>query len=130
MVSSIYFPYFTNIVQLLCSLCGWLHLNCSTIAHFQFTLQCSQNLQVNANCSFLIHFFTVFWEPGLDLDSFVCEHWSIIWKWPIGTGFNGAETNCGIGDGLGILLMNSNCFAIHFKQHIKFTSVQIWIKSM
>ena len=28
---SIGFPYFTNVVQLLCSLSGWLHLNCSSI---------------------------------------------------------------------------------------------------
>ena len=60
------FSYFTCIVQLLCSLSGWLHLNCSAI----------------------------------------------------GTGFNGAETNCGIAHGLGILLMNSNCFAIHLQRHI------------
>ena len=44
-------------VQLLCSLSGWLHLNCTSV----------------------------------------------------GTGFNGAETNCGIAHNLGILLMNSNC---------------------
>ena len=31
MVLSIGFPYFTNIVQLLCSLSGWLHLNCSSV---------------------------------------------------------------------------------------------------
>ena len=49
-----------NVVQLLCSLSGWLHLNCSSI----------------------------------------------------GTGFNAAETNCRIACNLGILLMNSNCFAI------------------
>ena len=30
------------------------------------------------------------------------------------TGFNGAETNCRIAHNLGILLMNSNCFAIFF----------------
>ena len=48
-------PYFTNVVQLLCSLSGWLHLNCSLI----------------------------------------------------GTGFNGAETNCRIARNLGILLINS-----------------------
>ena len=24
------FPYFTNVVQLLCSFSGWLHLNCSS----------------------------------------------------------------------------------------------------
>ena len=30
----------------------------------------------------------------------------------VGTGFNGAETNCRIAHNLGILLMNSNCFAI------------------
>ena len=34
-----------------------------------------------------------------------------------GTEFNGAETNCTIASNLGILLMNSNCFAIYFKQH-------------
>ena len=28
---SIGFPYFTNVVQLLCSLSGWLHLSCSSI---------------------------------------------------------------------------------------------------
>ena len=65
-VSWIYFPYFTNVVQLLCSLSGWLHLNCSTI----------------------------------------------------GTGFNGAETNYGIAHGLGILLINSNCFSTHFQRHM------------
>ena len=61
-VLSIGFPYFTNVVQLLCSFSGWLHLNCSSI----------------------------------------------------GTGFNGAETNCRIAHNLGIVLMNSNCFAIFF----------------
>ena len=30
------------------------------------------------------------------------------------TGFNGAESNCRIAHNLGILLMNSNCFAILF----------------
>ena len=25
------FPYFTNVDQLLCSLSGWLHLNCSSV---------------------------------------------------------------------------------------------------
>ena len=60
MVLSVSVPYFTNVVQLLCSLNGWLHLNCSSI----------------------------------------------------GTGFNGAETNYRIVHNLGILLMNSNCFAI------------------
>ena len=54
--------FFTNVVQLLCSLSGWLHLNCSSI----------------------------------------------------GTGFNGAETNCRIAHNLGVLLTNSNCFAIFF----------------
>ena len=49
-------------VQLLCSLSGWLHLNCSSI----------------------------------------------------GTGFNGAETNCRIEHSLGILLMNSNRFVTYF----------------
>ena len=29
-------------------------------------------------------------------------------------GFNGAETNCTIAHNLGILQMNSNCFAISF----------------
>ena len=49
-----------NVVQLLCSLSGWLHLNCFSI----------------------------------------------------GTRFIGAETNYRIAHNLGILLMNSNCFAI------------------
>ena len=62
------------VVQLLCSLRGWLHLNCSSI----------------------------------------------------GTGFNGAETNCRIVLNLGILLMNSNCFAI-FLSSILVMSVQISI---
>ena len=30
-ILSVGFPYFTNVVQLLCSLSGWLHLNCSLI---------------------------------------------------------------------------------------------------
>ena len=30
-VLSVGFPYSTNVVQLLCSLSGWLHLNCSSI---------------------------------------------------------------------------------------------------
>ena len=68
------FPYFTNVVQLLCLLSGWLHLHCSSI----------------------------------------------------GTGFNGAETNCRIAHNLGILLMNSNCFAISFSGIIVM-SVQISI---
>ena len=59
-VLSVVFPYFTNVVQLLYSLSGWLHLSCSSV----------------------------------------------------GRGFNGAETNCRIAHNLGILLMNSNCFAI------------------
>ena len=71
---SISFPYFTNVVQLLCSLSGWLHLSCSSI----------------------------------------------------GTGFDGAETNCRIAHNLGILLMNSNCFAIFFSGIIAM-SVQISI---
>ena len=41
-------------------------------------------------------------------------------------GFNGAETNCRIAHNLGILLMNSNCFAI-FVSSILVTSVQISI---
>ena len=40
------------------------------------------------------------------------------------TGFNGAETNCRIVHNLGILLMNSNCFAIIFSS-IQVMSVQI-----
>ena len=31
MVMMICFPYLTNVVQLLCLLSGWLHLNCSSI---------------------------------------------------------------------------------------------------
>ena len=73
-VLSIGFPYFTNVVQLLCSLSGWLHLNCSSI----------------------------------------------------GTGFNGAETNCRIAHNLGILLMNSNCFAIYFQQHSSYVCSDIY----
>ena len=65
-ILSVGFPYFTNVVQLLCSLSGWLHLNC----------------------------------------------------YSIGTGFNGAETNCRIAYNLGILLMNSNCFAIIFSSSL------------
>ena len=71
---SVGFHYFTNFVQLQCSLSGWLHLNCSSI----------------------------------------------------GTGFNGAETNCRIAHNLGILLMNSNCFAICFSGIITM-SIQISI---
>ena len=41
-------------------------------------------------------------------------------------GFNGAETNCRIAHHLGILLMNSNCFAIFFSGIIAM-SVQISI---
>ena len=36
-----------------------------------------------------------------------------------------SETNCGSAHGLGILLMNSNCFAIHFQRHIFFMSVRV-----
>ena len=68
------FPYFTNVVQLLCSLSGWLHLSC----------------------------------------------------YSIGTGFNGAETSCRIEHILGILLMNSNYFAIFFSG-VLVMSVQISI---
>ena len=64
-VLSVGFPYFANVVQLLCSLSGWLHPNCSSIC----------------------------------------------------TGFNGAEINCRIARNLGILLMNSICFAIYSQQH-------------
>ena len=67
------FPHFTDIVQLLCSLSGWLHLNCSSI----------------------------------------------------GTGFNGAETNCRIAHNLGILLINSNCFAIYFQQHSSYACSEL-----
>ena len=74
-VLSVGIPYITNVVQLLCSLSGWLQLNCSSI----------------------------------------------------GTGFNGAETNCRIAHNLGILLMNSNCFAIFFSG-ILVMSVQISIQ--
>ena len=73
---SIGFHYFTNVVQLLCSLSGWLHLNCSLI----------------------------------------------------GTEFNGAETNCRISHNLGILLMNSNCFAIFFSGIIAMSvQISIWL---
>ena len=41
-------------------------------------------------------------------------------------GFDGAETNCRIAHNLGILLMNSNCFAIFFSGIIAM-SVQISI---
>ena len=34
-----------------------------------------------------------------------------------GATHNGAETNCRIARTLGILQMNSNCFAIYFQQH-------------
>ena len=67
-VLSIGSPYFTNVVQLLCSLSGWLHLNCSSI----------------------------------------------------GTGFNGAETSFRNAHNLGILMMNSNCFAIFFQQQYSY----------
>ena len=75
MVLFVGFPYFTNVVQLLCSLSGWLHMNCSSI----------------------------------------------------GTGFSGAETNFRIAHNLGILLMNSNCFAFFcfFFCSILVMSVQI-----
>ena len=59
---SIGFPYFTNVVQLLCSLSGWLHLNCS----------------------------------------------------------------CRIAHNLGILLMNSNCFATFFQQHYSYVCSDIY----
>ena len=55
---------YTSVVQLLCSLNGWLHLNFSSIC----------------------------------------------------TGFNGTKTNCRIAHNLGILLMNSNCFAVIFSR--------------
>ena len=63
-VLSIGLSYFASVGRLLCSLSGWLHLNCSSV----------------------------------------------------GTGFNGAQTNCRIARNLGILLMKSNCFAIYFQQ--------------
>ena len=75
-VLSVGFPYFTNVVQLLCSLSGWLHLNCFSI----------------------------------------------------GTGFNGAETNCRTALNLGILLMNSNCFAIFFQQHSSYVCSDIYLQ--
>ena len=74
-VLSVCFHCLAGVVQLLCSLSGWLHLNCSSI----------------------------------------------------GTGFNGAETNCRIAHSLGILLMNSNCFVIYFRRHVQFMSVHISI---
>ena len=69
-------PFFASVVRLLCSLSGWLHLNCSSV----------------------------------------------------GTGFNGAETNCRIAHNLGILLMNSNCFAIYFQQHSSYVCSDICIQ--
>ena len=44
----------------------------------------------------------------------------------IGTGFNGAETNCRIAHNLGILLMNSNCFAMYFPQHSSYVCSDIY----
>ena len=77
-VLSIGFPNFTNVVQLLCSLSGWLHLNFSSI----------------------------------------------------GTGFNGTETNCRIVHNLGIMLMNSNQFAIFFSSILVMSAqISIWILS-
>ena len=71
---SVGFLYLTNVAQLLCSLSGWLHLNCASI----------------------------------------------------GTEFNGAETNCRTGRNLGILPMNSNCFAIFFQQHSGYVCSDIY----
>ena len=77
-VLSVGFPYFTNVVQLLCSLSGWLHLNCSSVV------------------------------PG----------------------FNGVETNCRIAHNSGILLMNSNCFAIFFSSVlVMFVRISIEIRA-
>ena len=41
--------------------------------------------------------------------------------------FNGAETNCRIADYLGILLMNSYCFAISFQQHSSYVCSDIYL---
>ena len=71
MVLSIGFP--CNVVQFLCSLSEWLHLNCSSI----------------------------------------------------GTGFNGTENNGRIARNLGILMMNSSCFAIYFQQHYSYVCSDI-----
>ena len=38
----------------------------------------------------------------------------------------GAETNCRIAHNLGILLMNSNCFAINFQQHSSYECSDIY----
>ena len=45
----------------------------------------------------------------------------------IGTGFNGAETNCRTAHNLGILLMNSNCFAIFFQRHYSYVYSDIYL---
>ena len=73
-VLSVGFPYFTNAVQVLCSRCCWLHLNCSST----------------------------------------------------GTGFNEAEPNSRIAHNVGILLMNSNCFAIFFQQDYSYVCSDIY----
>ena len=54
----------------------------------------------------------------------------ISFVYPLGkprrTSFNGAETNFRIASNLGILLMNSNCFAIYFQQHFSYVCSDIY----
>ena len=64
-VLSIGFPYFTKFVQLLCSLSGWLHLNCSSIgtgfngAENNCRIACNLGiLLMNCNC-FAIFFSSI-----------------------------------------------------------------------
>ena len=72
-VLSISFPYFTDVVQLLCSLSGWLHLNCSSIGTVfnaaETNCKAASNLCIllmNSNC------FTIYFQQH---SSYVC--WDI-----------------------------------------------------
>ena len=65
-VLSVGFHYFTNVVQLLCSLSGWLHLNCSSTGTgfngAKTNCRIAHNLDIlmkNSNC-FAIFFSAAF----------------------------------------------------------------------
>ena len=46
-----------------------------------------------------------------------------------GSHFDGAETNCRIAHNLGILLMNSNCFAFFFSGHYSYVCSDIYMET-
>ena len=74
-----------------------------------------------------------FWSEGRDLTNCTKHDCSLSGLLhqnysSIGTGFDGAKTNCGVAHcSLGILLMNSSYFAIYFQQHKLYLSISHYI---